>query len=183
MCCLVESGLEQTMFLKSFFRIFGILFLCWLLLVWPFKGSTGIQEKLILGVFICSIIAYLEIHTLPIFPLSFPISPMRLFWFIYYIFRFLHLMLIANIDVAYRVLHPSLPIEPGIVKVKTRLKNPMARLFLANSITLTPGTLVVDMEDDGTIYVHWIKVVSQDPEIAAKYIVKPFEDILAKVFE
>ena len=81
------------------------------------------------------------------------------------------------------VLHPSLPIEPGIVKVKTRLKNPMARLFLANSITLTPGTLVVDMEDDGTIYVHWIKVVSQDPEIAAKYIVKPFEDILAKVFE
>jgi multicomponent Na+:H+ antiporter subunit E len=171
------------MFLKSFFRIFGILFICWLLLVWPFKGSVGQAEKLYLGIVVCAFIAYLEIHTLPTFPLSFPLSPVRFFWFIYYIFRFIHLMLIANLDVAYRVLHPSLPIEPGIVMVKTRLKNPMARLVLANSITLTPGTLVVDMTDDGTLYVHWIKVISQDSDIAAQYIVKPFEDILAKVFE
>lgn len=171
------------MFLKSFFRIFSILFICWLLLVWPFKGSVGQAEKLYLGIVVCAIISYLEIHTMPTFPLSFPLSPVRVFWFIYYIFSFIRLMLIANLDVAYRVLHPSLPIEPGIVKVKTRLKNPMARLVLANSITLTPGTLVVDMTDDGTLYVHWIKVISQDSDIAAQYIVKPFEDILAKVFE
>ncbi len=179
----MESGWVQAMYLKSFFRVFSILFLCWILLVWPFKGSVGIQEKLILGVFLCSFVAFFEIHTLPIFPLSFPVSMLRFFWFVFYIFRFLHLMLIANFDVAYRVLHPSLPIEPGIVRVKTSLKNPMARLFLANSITLTPGTLVVDMDDDGTLYIHWIKVLSQDPDIAAKIIVKPFEDILTKVFE
>jgi len=45
----------------------------------------------------------------------------------------------ANIHVAYIVIHPLLPIKPGIVKVKTKLKRDSALTMLANSITLTPG--------------------------------------------
>ena len=45
----------------------------------------------------------------------------------------------ANLDVAYRVLHPAMPIRPGIVKVKTTLKSELAKTLLANSITMTPG--------------------------------------------
>jgi multicomponent Na+:H+ antiporter subunit E len=84
--------------------------------------------------------------------------------------------------VAYRVLHPKLPIEPGIVKVKTSLSTLTGRVALANSITLTPGTLTVDLTDDGYLYVHWINVRAVDVEEATRKIVKRFEPILKEVF-
>jgi multicomponent Na+:H+ antiporter subunit E len=92
-------------------------------------------------------------------------------------------MIMANFDVLYRALHPQLPIKPGIVKIKTRLKTASARVALANSITLTPGTMTVDLTDDGTLYVHWINVKSTDTEKATEYIAKPFEYFLSKIFE
>jgi multicomponent Na+:H+ antiporter subunit E len=58
----------------------------------------------------------------------------------------------ANLDVALRVIKPVIPINPGIVKVKTKLKTPMGRLILTNSITLTPGTLTVDIKMIHYIY-------------------------------
>ena len=84
---------------------------------------------------------------------------------------------------AYRVLHPAMPIKPGIVKIKTRLQQPAARTALCNSITLTPGTLTVDLHDDGTMLVHWIYVRSQDAEEAAAQILGRFEWFIEKIFE
>jgi multicomponent Na+:H+ antiporter subunit E len=64
-------------------------------------------------------------------------------------------MIIANIQVAKIVLSPKMPISPGIVTFKTKLKSPLARTLLANSITLTPGTLTIDVDED--IYVvHYL---------------------------
>lgn len=107
----------------------------------------------------------------------------RILWFLYYILLFMWLCLKANLDVAYRVLHPKLPINPGIVKVKTNLKSPIARVALANSITLTPGTLSIDITDDGYLYIHWIYVISDDVEVATENIVSQFERILSRIFE
>jgi multicomponent Na+:H+ antiporter subunit E len=171
------------MYCKSFLRVFFLLMICWVLLVWPFPGTPGILEKWMIGIALSAFVAYLEIRSIPAFPLYLPLSPRRVGWILYYAFRFFKLMFIANLDVAYRVLHPALPIKPGIVKVKTRLTNPLAQLVLANSITLTPGTLVVDMQSDGTLFVHWICVISDDEEVARKMIVEPFEQILVKIFE
>ncbi len=171
------------MYLKSFLRVFFILMLCWILLIWPVPGTPGLVEKWVLGILLSALVAYLEIRTLPEFPLHLKLSPKRIFWLCYFVFRFFKLMLVANIDVAYRVLHPDLPIKPGIVEVKTSLTNPLARLILANAITLTPGTLVVDMTSDGTLYVHWIRVIDENPEVAGKIIIEPFEEILRKAFE
>lgn len=84
-------------------------------------------------------------------------------------------------DVAYRVLHPKRPINPGIVKIKTELKSDIGKLALANSITLTPGTMSVDVEGDH-LYIHWIDVEDSSVEIASKKISKPFEKYLKKVF-
>ncbi|MCK4420291.1 Na+/H+ antiporter subunit E, partial [candidate division WOR-3 bacterium] len=89
---------------------------------------------------------------------------------------------IANFDVAYRVVHPALPIHPGIVRVKTSLKSEMARTMLANSITLTPGTLSVDMVGDN-YYIHWINIFTDDPEKQRLLIISKFEWMLRKVFE
>ncbi len=90
----------------------------------------------------------------------------------------------ANIDVAYRVGHPDIPIHPGIVKVKTGLKSETGLTFLANSITLTPGTLSVDVDKEGGyLYVHWIEVRDKDIEKATGIIAERFERILRRIFE
>jgi len=53
----------------------------------------------------------------------------------------------ANIDVAERVIDPKLPIDPTVIKFKFPLEEDLPRIALANSITLTPGTLTIDVED------------------------------------
>jgi multicomponent Na+:H+ antiporter subunit E len=86
--------------------------------------------------------------------------------------------------VAYRVSHPDLPINPGIVKVKTTLKSDTGLTFLANSITLTPGTMSVDIDqENGFMYIHWIDVKDKDIQKATEIIVKIFEDVLRRIFE
>ncbi len=70
---------------------------------------------------------------------------------------------------------------PGIVKVRTRLKTPVGRLALANSIALTPGSLVLDLDGE-TLTVHWLDVQTTDPEEATRIIVGPFERDLEKTF-
>jgi multicomponent Na+:H+ antiporter subunit E len=68
---------------------------------------------------------------------------------------FLRALVYANLDMARRVLSPALPIRPEIVRVATRLQSPLGKLLLANAITLTPGTLAVDVHDN-QLRVHWV---------------------------
>ena len=75
-------------------------------------------------------------------------------WLIWQIFR-------SAIQVARLVLHPRLPIAPRMVRIADDLPHPIARLTLAHSITLTPGTVTVECDDTGMV-VHAI-----DPEAAA----------------
>jgi len=110
------------------------------------------------------------------------IQPHRWFWFAIYLVRFIISCIKANLDVAYRVLHPKMPIRPGIVKVKTSLKSDFARTILANSITMTPGTLTVDIIDD-YFYIHWIYIRSEDPEEYTRMIMGAFEKYIKKFAE
>ncbi len=98
-----------------------------------------------------------------------------------YLFIFLRELIKSNFDVALRVVNPSLPIHPGIVEVKTNLKSPLGRLVLANSITLTPGTLTVETCDD-SFFIHWIDVSSPDIETTTKEIVSTFEKYLEVIY-
>jgi len=90
-------------------------------------------------------------------------------------------MIKSNIRLATVVLDPALPINPGIVKVRTKLKRPMARLLLANSITLTPGTLTLELEGEW-LYIHWVTVDSTDIEAATESIVAGFERYLEVMY-
>ncbi len=110
------------------------------------------------------------------------LQPQRYFWFIIYLFVFIWECLKANLDVAYRVLHPAMPIRPGIVKVKTTLKSDLAKMLLANSITMTPGTISVDIIDD-YLYIHWIYIRSEDPEVYTGMITGAFEKYIKKIIE
>jgi multicomponent Na+:H+ antiporter subunit E len=81
---------------------------------------------------------------------------------------FLRELLTANLDVARRVLSPSMPIEPAVVEYKLEVTNPLAVTVLANSITLTPGTLTLDHEPErGVLRVHAINGASNPEEVRA----------------
>ena len=55
---------------------------------------------------------------------------------------------LANLQVIRIVLHPRLPVDPVLVRVSTRLSSDLARTVFANSITLTPGTITIEVGPD-----------------------------------
>lgn len=59
----------------------------------------------------------------------------------------------ANVEVARLIVHPALPIEPLVLKAATSQKSELGQVIYANSITLTPGTVAVDL-GPGAIQVH-----------------------------
>jgi multicomponent Na+:H+ antiporter subunit E len=167
--------LPLTTKLSRFFMHWFLLTLVWL----GFTNTFAVQE-VITGVVVTAIISFLSIRLFTCCDLRI-LSPGKIFYMLQYIFVFLIALIKSNIDVARRVLSPSLPINPGIVKFKTKLTKNFAKMVLANSITLTPGTLSIDIVDD-TFYIHWIDVKTTDPEQAYKEIAEPFEKILLKIF-
>jgi multicomponent Na+:H+ antiporter subunit E len=106
----------------------------------------------------------------------------RYLWFLYFVPVFVYYCIKANIFMAYRVLNPKLPIRPGIVKIKTTLNSGIAKAFLANAITLTPGTMTVDMIGED-LYIHWIYVSTADQSEKKSVICEKFEYILRRIFE
>jgi len=156
---------------------FVLAFVIWMLLTWQIDAQI-----IIAGLVASAIVAFLFQEILPKEYRVF-LSPIRLFWLLVYLPVFFYYVMKANLDVVYRTLHPKMPIKPGIVKIKTELKTESGITALANSITLTPGTLTVDLTDDGYLYVHWINVKSDDMEEATKFIARKFEWFLKKIFE
>jgi multicomponent Na+:H+ antiporter subunit E len=156
---------------------FVVSFIVWLLLTWT------LEAQVVIAGLAASIVVALLFHEILPKEHHIFVSPIRIFWLLVYIPVFFYYVIMANFDVVYRALHPKMPINPGIVKIKTELKTDSGITALANSITLTPGTLTVDLTDDGFLYIHWINVKSTDTEEATKHIAQRFEWFLKKIFE
>jgi multicomponent Na+:H+ antiporter subunit E len=164
--------------MKSKTILFIIALLTWTFLSWPPD-----LEHLLVGVLISGFVSFVIGDMFVKRPHLFK-HPSRYLWFLYFVPIFIWECLKANFDVAYRVAHPDLLINPGIVKVRTTLKSDTGLTFLANAITLTPGTMSVDIDrENGFLYIHWIDVKTQDIEWASSIIVSKFERILKEVFE
>lgn len=86
------------------------------------------------------------------------LNPVRILMLMGYIIGpFFIEMAKANLDVAYRVL--TMNIRPGIIRVKSNLKTDFGIFMLANSITLTPGTITVDIDEESNdLFIHNINV-------------------------
>ncbi len=165
--------------------IFILSYVIWIFLVWPYDFATGKIDlwSLFAGLFAALVVALLFSDVFVKRHVK-AINPVRYFWFLLYIPVFTYYCILANIDVMYRVIHPSMPIEPGIVKVPTNLETRSGITALANSITLTPGTLTVDVDrEEGILYVHWIKVEGEDLETTREKISGRFEWLLRRIFE
>jgi multicomponent Na+:H+ antiporter subunit E len=160
-------------------RNFAYLFFI-LLIVWLSLTSSFDRQELFVGIFVSLILSL--ILNKNYLGLGLPrLSIKRIVFLIVYFVVLFKEIVKANLDVAYRVIHPKMPIKPGIVVIKTTLKQDIAKMILANSITLTPGTFTLDILGD-TLLIHWINVQSENIDEATKIIGEKFEKYLRVIF-
>jgi multicomponent Na+:H+ antiporter subunit E len=124
------------------------------LLTWVLLTGTLASDELLLGGVVSLVVVIASGPRLALLSgvRPTPLAPLLMLRYLGYFFQQLAL---SNFDVARRVISPGLPINPGLVEVRTGLKSELGRMLLANSITLTPGTLTVEAEGD-RLLIHWI---------------------------
>ena len=165
----IKIGSRMTVFIISLF--------VWLLIT----SFTDLQE-IVAGIIVALLVTLLSGDLMA--PNKVKLGIKRVYHIIIYLFILIWEIFKANLHVAYIVLHPKLPINPGIVKIKTGLTSDTALTLLANSITLTPGTLTVDLDkENGFLYVHCIEVPGRDMENNTAAIADKFEKRLKVIFQ
>ena len=164
--------------------LFGVAFLLWVLLVWPVSPVDGriLLGDVVAGIVVAAFVAVVMREIIRV-DLVRVLQPARWLWALVYVFVFAFYVIKGGLDVAYRVLHPAMPIRPGIVKMPSLLKTDSARTLLANSITLTPGTLTIEVTGDGVFYVHWLNVCSEEEEEIARQVLRRFEWFIQRILE
>lgn len=137
-------------------RLFALLLTFFIMaLFWILLSGIFDAFHLISGLISCLIVAFLS-HDLLVTKKTQKklLKSVRL---VRYIPWELWQIVLANIDVAYRVLHPKMPIDPRIIEFETSLRGEFSQVTLANSITLTPGTITIWVEPErGKFCVHAI---------------------------
>lgn len=151
-----------------------------LLLIWLVANNSLALEIIVVGAALAAVLAILFAPFARVYA-DIRWTPRVVLNAFAFLGVFLWELVLANLNVARLVFSPRIRIRPGIVEIKTRLKSPMGRMALANAITLTPGTLVVDIRDD-SLFIHWIVVSSEDPEAATREIAGRFEKYLVVVY-
>jgi multicomponent Na+:H+ antiporter subunit E len=161
----IKNDPRQRRFVVATF----IFFIIWLFLV----GTLSVSEVFV-GLVVAALTAWLSSRHLTLID-AIKFNKAMLWFMLRYLFVFVVALLRANMDMARRVLSPRLPINPALVEVQTQLQSPLGKLILANSITLTPGTLTVDVIGD-RLQVHWVdSTPGVDLEQATHAIAESFE--------
>ena len=160
---------------------FLLCFVFWLLLTWSFE-----TQELVAGA-IVSLAAALFASRFFIHDKAFwLLNPAKFCALFVYIFVFLGELIKANVDVAKRCFGGCKNVNPGIVKVPVDLKPDYAQAMLANSITLTPGTITMEVvEEDGQpyYYIHWIDVAEADRVKAGEIIKGRMENWIRRIWQ
>lgn len=148
-----------------------------------FSGSVSAYD-LILGLIISMVSGYLTAELL-VKDVGKALSIRRLAWLVAYGVYYLTVAEFkAHYDVIKRILHPKMPINPGIVRTPYNVSNDYSIVTIACSITNTPGTVVVHLDESNRrYYVHWIDVKAPDPKTTYENIVKDFERFVKRIFE
>lgn len=153
--------------MRTLITVFVFSFLFYLLLtigsgelvLWsPGEIFFGLMGSIITSLLIRKLFSTVKVRPTPAL-----FSPKRwLFLIVYAVGPFFASMIKANLELAYRIITGK--IRPGIVKIPSGLKTGFAISILANSITLTPGTLSVDIDKKNNLYVHCIYVRNKEPK-------------------
>lgn len=158
----------------------GLVFL-WVLLfvLWLVINASVELPVVASGALVSLVLSWIFLRRSPVWRIE--MTPRTAFHFLAYTVVFFAEMVKANVEMIRYVYAPRIDIRPGIVKINVRLRSPIGRLALANSIALTPGSLVMDVTEDA-MFIHWLDVKTTDSEKATEMIAGPFEKHLGAVF-
>jgi len=145
-----------------------LLFVLWMILTSNFQMSNILVG---MGVSFSIALLYVKLFTHKKFEFINPV------WFMVYLYVLLKNLIISNIQISKIILRADMKLSPAIIAVKTNLESDWKKLLLANSITLTPGTLTLEIKDD-MLFIH---VINTSEGLNKENITKEFEDIIAKI--
>ncbi len=146
----------------------ALLFIMWLIL------TSNLQvSNIVIGMGVSFSIALFYVKLF----IDTPFEVINPFWFGAYLLVLLKNLIISNLQITKRTLSKDMELAPAIVAVKTELKSDWKKLLLANSITLTPGTLTIDIKDN-ILYIH---VIEYHEGANKKLLIQEFEDAIAKI--
>ena len=172
----------QKMRFPAVISTFIVCFAFWVLLTWSFE----IQE-LAAGAVVSLAVALFAgrffVHAKSFWFFN-PVKLVNLIIYVLFIFPFE--LVKANWDVAKRCLGGCKNVNPGIVKVPVDLQSDYGQAMLANSITLTPGTITMDIaEEEGQTYyyIHWIDVTAPSGKEAGDAIKGTLEKGVGRIFK
>ncbi len=123
--------------------MYFIFFLIWVI----FNGQFTLEIAAI-GAVVAGLIYWFICRFLNYSPRTDLLLGKKLFQMLYYVFALIKEIIKANFTVIRMIMSSRYEIEPAVVRFKTDLKTTPARILLANSITLTPGTITVSLEND-----------------------------------
>lgn len=160
---------------KGVASLWVLLFVLWLII-----NSSLALPVVVSGLIVSFGISWLFVRRSDVWQ-TIDLTPRGAYHFVAYTGVFFVEMVKANINMLRYVYAPRIDIRPGIVKIDVALKSPIGRLALANSIALTPGSLVLDVQGS-TMFIHWLDVQTLDTKEATKLIAGPFEEHLGVTF-
>ncbi len=162
--------------MKRYFVLFFLALAFWLLLTLSLRPDSLIAG--IVVAFVTSLIFgkyfYTSIYKLVQFRRFATVIPFLAF--------FTWQCIKANIDVAWRVIQYRIPIQPAILKIPLLVETDLARAVLSCALTMTPGTIVIDIKDD-FMYVHWIYADKKDPDNYAVSRIRKYENYIKTIFD
>lgn len=101
---------------------------------------------------------------------------LKLYYVVSFIFFYLYKLVEANLYIAYDILTPQLKINPGFIEVPLTLNSNFGMLLLSNLISMTPGSLSIDITDDKKILQVHVLYQTTEEEMQ-----KEFEEIQGKI--
>ena len=146
----------------------SMLFIIWIVLTDSFE-----MANIILGITLSIGISILYINMFKEKEFEF-INP---FWLFIYFYILIKNIIKSNIYLANILVRKDLNLTPAIVAVPTRLESDWKKLLLANSITLTPGTLTLDIKDN-ILFIHIIEYKEGTDKLD---ITREFEDVIKNI--
>lgn len=147
---------------------FIILFIMWLVMTSSLEGSS-----ILLGVVVSGGISLLTIKLFPTKSFDF-INP---FWLLIYCYTLIKNIIIANIYLTKILFRRDLNLSPAIIAIPTTLTSDWKRVLLANSITLTPGTLTLDIKDN-MLFIH---IIEYEDGMDRSSVIGEFERVIARI--
>jgi len=154
--------------MKRYFYWTVLLFILWLIL----SNHTQIQDILV-GIIVSMSVAFMYVNMFK----QKNVELIKPVWLFVYLYVLLKNLVISNLQLSKIILSKKIEISPAIIKVETSLKSDWKKLMLANSITLTPGTLTLDIKEN-SLFIH---TILYDEGMDKREIIKEFEEIIEKI--